>query len=397
MRQAPFIIGSVIAAACGTRAPAVVQLPTTTGAPVSPKAPTTACSEQWSACRAVAAPVRVSGTSTGQNPEIAWDGHEALVTFDTPGQGIHLAAVTIDGRVLWMESLAGVNAHVAWNPRTQTGLVVTSESIVWLGRDGKPIHTTSAPHVTNVTFRGAAFAIGDGFLVATGVGGHVTGTTPTAFSVATIGAPTDAIAWKRIADDGLRGAPVGGPPELVTWMVSAPQQAAAQLFSVSSTGELGAPITLPSVLASRVAAVADDHKQPLVVLVEDATHELTLVASHDGVVAPPVKLGVRSTRSGSAVLLRIAGRLVLGADKIGDSPGVALAPLDAAALPPVTAPLAIGPENSQHLRAAATDRGFVAAWNIADDAAPLISLASHAPMHGLSTMLAVYTCCPAHE
>ena len=373
-----------------------MQLPATTtasAAPVSPKVPATTCAVQWTACHRIGEPVRVSGTGIGQSPEVAWDGHEALVTFDAPSQGIHLAAVGLDGRVLWTEALSGANARLVWNPRTQTGLVVTSEAIAWLGRDGKPIHATSAPRVTNVTFHGAAFATAGGFLVATGVGGHVTGAKAMPFSVATVGAPAEAIAWKGVADDGLREAPVGGPPDAVAWMVSQPLRAAPQLFSVSAAGDVGAPLALPGAPAMRAVAVAEEHKEPIIVLVDDATEELSLVAVRSGVVAAPKKLHVRSTRSGSAVVLRLGGRLVLGADKIGDSPGVALAPFDAVS-PHVGAPLAIGPENSQHLRVAVTDRGFVAVWNISDDGAPELTFANHAPMHGLSTMLAVYACCP---
>ena len=122
--------------------------------------------------------------------------------------------------------------------------------------------------------------------------------------------------------------------------------------------------------------------------------KLSSVVVRGGAATAPEKLGVPSTRSGSAVFLRLGSRLFLGADKIGESPGVALAPFDAAASPRVGAPHAIGPENSQRLRVAVTDRGFVAVWNIADDGAPELTFANHAPMHGLSTMLAAYTCHP---
>ncbi len=337
----------------------------------------------------------MSGSIVGQSPEVAWDGHEALVTFDTPGQGVRLAAVADDGKVSWTEPLPGTNARVAWNARTHTGMVVTSETIAWLGRDGKPVHRTSAPHVTNVSFEGAPFPTEHGFLLATGVASHASNATPMPFSVATVGAPADAISWKRVADDGLRGAPIGGPSGAVAWMISQPRQAAAQLFSVSVAGELGAPVTLPNAPGERATALAVDRDGPVVLFADDVTHELSTVAVHGATARAPARLGVRSTRSDTAVFLRLGDGLYLGADMIGESPGVALAPFDASA-PRVGAALAIGPEHSQHLRVAPTDTGFVAAWNIADDDAPRVMLANHASMHGLSAMLAIYACCPEH-
>lgn len=334
----------------------------------------------WKECRLVGETVRVSETRIGQSPNVVWDGNEALVVYETPRDGTHLAAIRRE-RVSWTELIAGMNPEIAWNPRTRSGLVVTSETITWLGRDGKPVHHTSTPHVTNVGFHGGVAAVGDGFIAATGVGSHASSAQPLPFSFAKIGAPADAIDWKRVDDDGLRYAPLLASGLLV----SQPFKSPAQLFIFSSSGAPGTPIALSNAPTTRAAAFLP----PLVVFTDDTTHALSLSVPSN----VPVDLGIRSTRSGSATLLRVGNRVVIGADKIGDSAGVALAPLDVESAH-VGTPLAIGPENSQRLRATSTDEGFVATWNIADDAAPLVPLMNGTSMHGLSAMLAVYMCCP---
>jgi len=383
----------IVASACGAPAPSVElpAAPRASAAPVSPKPPP-ACELRLRACRRVVEPVRVSGALVGQSPEVVWDGRAALVAFDTPGQGTRLSAVSVDGSIAWTERLPGSYPHLAWNPRTHGGLVVTSETIAWLGADGKPVHQTSAPRVTNVAFQGAPIATDRGFLVATGVVSIASRATPMPFSVAILDAPTDAIAWRRVADDGLRIAAQGGPADEASWLVSQARGSAPQLFSVSPTGDLGAPTLLPEAAAMRAVAVTD-HRDEAWVVLDEPTHDLAWVAVRGGAPSAPEKLGARAQRSGSAVFLRLGDRTFLGADKIGDSPGVALAPFEAAP-PHLGAPLAIGPEASQSLRVAATDEGFVAVWNIADDGAPLQRLVNHAPMHALSTMLAIYACCP---
>jgi hypothetical protein len=332
----------------------------------------------------VGEPVRVSEARIGQSPNVVWDGNEVLVTYETPRDGTYLVAFD-RGRVAWTELIAGTNAEIAWNPRTRSGLVVTSETITWLGRDGKPVHHTSAPHVTNIGFHGGVTASGDGFIVASGVGSHASSAQPIAFSIARIGAPTDAIEWKRIDDDGLRYAPLLSGALVVSQPFKAQHGVlpAAQIFAL--TNDPPSVRALDNAPSTRAVAFDPPH----VVFSDDTTHALS-VTSSKGI----VDLGVRSTRSGSAVLLHVGERLVLGADKIGDSIGVALAALEIDPNVHVGTPLAIGPESSQHLRATATDRGFVAAWNIADDGAPLVPLMNQAPMHGLSTMVVVYTCCP---
>jgi len=370
--------------ACGASSSNVVQLPpapSASAASVGASTTTANACATWKACRVVGEPVRVSEARIGQSPNVVWDGNEALVVYETPREGTHLAAVA-GGHVLWTELVAGMNPEIAWNARTRTGLVVTSETIAWLGRDGKPVHKTKAPQVTNLTFHGGVAASKDGFIVATGVGSHASSAPPVAFSIARVGALADTLDWKRVDDDGLRYAPLVAKDAII----SQPFKSAPQLFMFSSSDEPGTPVTMSSGAAMR--AVAFD--PPYIVYVEETTHALSLTMLN----TTPVDLGVRSTRSGSAVLLHVGDKLILGADKIGDSAGVALAPLDANA-GHVGAPLAIGPEKSQHLRAAANDEGFVAVWNIADDGAPMVQLMSNNAMHGLSTMLAVYACCPA--
>ena len=390
------VVGLVVAS-CAAPATPVVQLPAQASAsaapPRAPRLPDT-CELRFDACRRVGEPVRVSGTSIGQSPDLAWDGHEALVTFDAPGHGVELAAVDLDGRILWMEALPGTNARVAWNPRARAGLVVTSDTIAWLGSDGKPVRRTNAPHVVNVTFDGSPFATEAGFLVASGVASHASSAPPIPFSVAVVGAPADTIAWKRVDDDGIQSPPVGGPTGAVEWIVTRARKATARLFPVSPAGDLGAPIKLTNPPGMRAVAVVGERHEP-VVLFADEAEALWSVAVHGGSAAAPEKVGVTSRRSATAAVLRLGDRLLLGADKIGDSPGVALAPYDAATSPHIGAPLAIGPDKSQHLRVVPTDRGFVAVWNIADEGAPLVTLMNHAPVHGLSTMLAVYGCCPS--
>lgn len=398
MRRVVAFAAILLCAACGTPAPAAVQLPPTASASAAPiatvsqHATANACAV-WSECRRIGEPVRVSETKIGQSPDVAWDGTEALVAYETPSEGSHLVAVDAAGRILWTELVAGMTPHIAWNPRSRSGLLVTNQTIAWLGRDGKPAHRTNAPRTTNVGFHYAVAAMGEGFIVASGVGSHASNAPPVAFSIATIGAPSDTIDWKRMDDDGLRHAPAIATPDAATWIVSQPFKTAAQLFSIRDIG--ARPLVLPGASTLRAVAIGEERKEPFVVLADDTTHALSVTSVRSGSPTPPADLGVRSTRSGSAVVLHVGGRLVIGADKIGDSPGVALAPLDLAPTPSVGAPLAIGPEASQHLHAVANDRGFVATWNIADEAAPMVTLVSHAPIHGLSAMLAIYACCPS--
>ncbi len=249
----------------------------------------------------------------------------------------------------------------------------------------------STPRVTNIGFDGAPFATEQGFVVVSGVSSRATGATPTPFSYAVLLEGSESVEWKTVDTDGDRAAPVGPATGSTTaWIASQARRGGAQLYPVARSGELGTALPLTLSTNARVVALAQVGTDPLVIAVDDSN---ALVMARVGDHQSFAKLGVQSRRSASAVVIRAFGALLIGADKIGDSPGVALALLNPSAAAPVGAALAIGEVDSQRLRVCATDQGFVAVWNVADDGAPVIKLGGGRSMHGLSTMLAAYDCC----
>ena len=287
---------------------------------------------------------------------------------------------------MWTDSMPGYAAHLAWSVSAQAGVVVTNDVIAWLGHDGHVARSLSPPHAVNVRFEGGAVALGDGLLIATGTTGHSSNAAPFAFSYAVMRSASDALEWKQLDLDGDRRAPLVASG----WLFSQHGQGSGELYPLDH----GAPATpVPVTLAAQTDGIAlgVEDKEPFLVLGHERTYELSLVSLRDGHPQPAQPLGIQSRRSLSAVVTRIAGRLVIGSDKIGDSPGVALAPLDVRAAR-TGEPLAIAELNSQSLRVAPTDDGFAAAWNIADDGAPVTSLTGGGSVHGLSAMLAVYDC-----
>jgi hypothetical protein len=338
---------------------------------------------------------------------VAWDGRALLVVYNTPAPPVlraplasRLAAVGLDGVVRWRDRLVGVNrARIAWNPALHVGLVVTDRGLVWLGGDGHPLPpVTPLPASPGVDLAAAPAETADGFVVLTGISGHAGPLPPLTFG--RVGPTPGAVTWRALDGAGVRATPVRARAVsgLATWMASSSWEGGVgDLFPIAPGVGLGAPVHLGEAIPpqAHIVALAEDGKELLAVYVVRSSRELyaVTVASR---ASSPRRLDARGARSASADLVRVGGTLVLGADQIGADQAVAAAALDPDRPGLLGPPLRIGEPGSQAIRFAPTPRGFAAVWNMATEEAPeLVPAANGAPAtHSLSTLLAVYDCCP---
>lgn len=395
-----------VVVACGAPSTPVVQLPQVASATASSTVVSPPWRARWESCRRTAGPVRISGADVAQSPQVVWDGHEALVTFETMPTGVRLVAVDPGAREVWHESLTGRGGAIAWNASSRAGLVMTSDAIGWLGPDGRPNGTPmSPPQATNIQFNRAAFAVEQGFVLVSGIGSRASSTVMPPLSYAIVTSSPGAVDWKEIDPNGDRGLALGATATTgsATWIVSPGHRSGGTLYPVEGLpGRSGAAtglalskraaIDLAPLGDVRVVAVGEAGKDPVVIILDNGTYDLAAARVHDGRVGARQRLGASSHRSASAQWLRVGEALVVGADRIGDSPGVALARLDLDSPNALGTALSIGERDSQQLRVSATGQGFVAVWNIADDGAPVMKMTGGQTMHALSTMLAVYDC-----
>lgn len=345
-----------------------------------------ACRVAWSACQPgrETTDVVVSGTESGQLPDIAWDGRELLIAYGSE-TGNKVVGVSLTGTVLWREPVGGTQwPRITWNAALNVGVVVMDSGVRWLDSAGRINGPFVSATVPGSQLYGAAIPTRRGFTVLSGTNAYAIA--PELYVAAVGPTPGPRVDFLLATNGAPRSPPefTTGADGLATYVVSTVWHSMrGDFFPVAPDGVIQPAIPLDMHLSpsSHVAGVAERNGIAFV-LSATTTSQLVLNTVTNDVVSDPLVLDFTAPRANSGHLARLGDDILVAGERSSHTPGVQVGVLDMTITGGIGARTVVGSTESQSPRLTVTPRGVAIVWNEPDHATS-----------GLAAHLTVLECC----